>query len=145
MQADPGRPTSDPLYVDAALLAATLERSAGPDRGPRQFCRPRISRAARRVQALDALVAAGDDSLEATRSRELFAGVGDHPVELRGAALGSLWRRLDDALGGAGRAGQLSTARTRAAAPAIELLTERRAWAEQLLDAIGRRRFRPPR
>ena len=26
---------------------------------------------------------------------------------------------------------------------AIELLTERRAWAEQLLEAIGRATFRP--
>jgi putative heme-binding domain-containing protein len=135
VQAIRARPGDDPLHWNAALLAAAWGDAAALDTVRRTLSASKQP-AAKRAQALDALVAAQDGSLRAAVERLLSDGQAA-PVELRAAALGSL-ARVD-----APWVAQLVLTHYRRIEPelrprAIELLTERRAWAEQLLDAIGR-------
>jgi putative heme-binding domain-containing protein len=128
------RAPDDPLYADAALLAASWRHPVGLA-AARALFRASDQTPARRAQALDALVAADDPSLE-TSVADLLAGGKFSPVELRVAALASL-SRLD-----APWVARLVLANYPRLEPelrprAIELLTERRQWAEALLEEIG--------
>jgi putative heme-binding domain-containing protein len=133
-------PTRDPLYADAALVAATWRdpralaavRATFADNG-----QPALSRA----RALDALVAVSDPSLEASMGR-LFADKAAGPVELRAAALESLSRMDADWIGLAVLT-NYQRLEPELRPKAIELLTERGTWAEQLIDAVGRHEIPP--
>jgi putative heme-binding domain-containing protein len=126
----------DSLYFPAALLATTWK-----DEQALTSVRGLLSAAdqptERRIQAMAALVAVSDASLEAA-VLPLLTDTKTIPVELRRAALGQL-AHLD-----APWVGGLILSSYRELEPelqpaAIEVLTERTVWAEQLLDAIGRK------
>ncbi len=129
-----GGPPDDPLYVNAALLAAAWKNEQALAAVRRFFTSPGEP-ARRRAQALDALVTAGDGSLLAGVTA-LFANPAQNPVELRSSALASL-AHLDDAWVADVILGHYGQLEPELRPRAIELLTERRAWAERLLDAIG--------
>jgi putative membrane-bound dehydrogenase-like protein len=127
-------PADGSLYAHAALLAAAWKDDRALAAVRAMFA-DREQSAERRGQALAVLVAAGDDSLPSGVA-DLMAAA-DDPVELRAAALAAL-SRLD-----APWVAQVILANYRQLEPelqprAVEVLTQRRAWAEQLLDAIGR-------
>ena len=124
----------DPLYASAALLAAAWKDPQGLAI-VRTTLTAKDQPAARRGQALAALVAARDDSLEMS-VRELFNPAAGHAVELRAAALTAL-SPLDNAWVPQVVLSNYDTLEAELRPRAVELLTERRAWAEQLLDAIG--------
>ncbi|MEX0713557.1 MAG: PVC-type heme-binding CxxCH protein [Pirellulales bacterium] len=127
-------PVDDPLYVDAALLATTWKDPAGIT-AVRQVYASRAYDDQRRLQALDALVAAADDRLLAAVAGALKPDNGNS-IELRRRTLDSL-----------GRLEQAEVARVVLAAwpdlepelkpQAIELLTGRASWSKQLLASIG--------
>ena len=125
----------DALYASAALLATTWKDPAALAAVRKLFV-AKDQPARRRAQALDALVAAADGSLEASVA-ELLANANSDPVELRGAALGSL-ARLDASWVARVVLANYQQLESELRPKAVELLTERRAWAEQLLDAMGR-------
>jgi hypothetical protein len=129
------RPNDDPLHWNAALLAATWGDAAALE-AVRQTLAAVTEPATRRVQALDALIAARDETLQASIER-LMSDVKATPVELRVAALGAL-ARVDAPWVARLVLTGYSQLEPELRPRAIELLTERRAWAEQLLDAIGR-------
>ncbi len=129
-----GGPAGDPLYVDAALLAATWKDSQALEVARRLFATQALP-TGRRAQALDALVAAEDESLEASAG-ELFQSPQNSPVELRAAALASL-ARLDAPWVARVVLASYGQLEAELRPRAIGLLTQRRAWAEGLLDAIG--------
>ncbi len=124
-----------PLFANAALLA-----TAWQDAKAREIARGYLADGnqpvARRIHALEALIAGGDAGL-AARVTPFFQDCAAHPVEVRSAALASL-ARVD-----APWVAEVVLAGYRQLEPelqprAIELLTERTPWAEKLLDAIGR-------
>ncbi|MEX0678219.1 MAG: PVC-type heme-binding CxxCH protein [Pirellulales bacterium] len=129
------QPTDDARYANAALLATTWKdpRAVVAVRG---FLTAHDQSPQRRVRALDALVAAGDDSLEDAVSR-LLADAKANPVQLRAAALDSL-SRADAPWVARVILAIYPKLEPELRPRAIVVLTERRAWAEQLLDAIGR-------
>ncbi len=128
-----GNPDS-PLFFDAALLATTLGDPAGNDAVRRVYAST-SQPVPRRMQALDALIAARDPAL-----REAVAGVLDdpqaNPRELRAQTLASLGRL------GAVWVSKVVLEKYPKLEPSqqpkvVELLTERREWAHDLLDAIA--------
>ena len=127
--------SADPLFVHAALLAATWRDPQALAAVRSWFESPEQS-AQRRASALMALIAAGDASLEGSVGR-MFAEPKSNPVELRGAALASL-TRLDAPWVGRVVVANYRQLEAELRPKAIELLTERLAWAELLLDAVGR-------
>ena len=130
-----GGSADNPLYADAALLAAAWRNEQGLEVVRGFFVSPDVP-ARRRARALDALVTADDPSLVAGVT-ELFANPAQNPVELRSSALASL-AHVDDAWVAGVILKNYQQLEPELRPRAIELLTERRAWAEQLLDAIGR-------
>ncbi|HEY2147326.1 MAG TPA: dehydrogenase, partial [Pirellulales bacterium] len=128
-------PRGDPLYTDAVLLAATWK-------DPIAIAAIRKTLAAtdqsegRRVEALRALLAAGDRSaLDAVTG--IFAEPKRNSVVLRAGILGALGKSEDP------RVAEIVLAEYRQLEPelqpkAIELLTQRPEWAKPLLEAIGR-------
>ncbi len=124
-----------PLYLDAALLATTWKDSRGIEAARNVYLSDGVA-IERRLQALDALIAAGDSMVDNATGRVLNNSA--NPIDLRAATLGSL-----------GRLSQRSVARVVLNAyakmepelqpKAIELLTQRREWAIDLLDAIDRK------
>jgi putative heme-binding domain-containing protein len=129
------RPSGDPLRVNAVLLAATW-RDPDALAVARTLLASNDQPAERRARAFETLVAAEDSSLE-TSALALLAGGKSSPVELRGAALDSL-ARLDAPWVARAVLASYAQLESELKPKAIELLTERRGWSEQLLDAIGR-------
>jgi putative heme-binding domain-containing protein len=128
--------TNSPLYLDAALLAATWKDPAAIDAVRKVFLAAEGQSPERRLQSLDALVAAGDPQLIDAVSRTL-ADTKLNPPALRGAVLAALGR-LEDA-----KVADVVLAHYQKLEPdlqpkAIELLTQRTAWSKSLLQAIGR-------
>ncbi|MEX2112239.1 MAG: PVC-type heme-binding CxxCH protein, partial [Pirellulales bacterium] len=126
------------LHDASALLAATWNDPRAV-KVVRAMFATESSRTERRAQALHALVAARDESLEALVT-PLFANPPAHPVELRHAAVDALGR-LD-----ANWVGQLMLTHypmleAELRPKAVELLCERTAWAEQLIDAVGKQQL----
>ncbi len=126
------------LHDASALLAATWNDPRAVDVVRAMFASP-ATRTERRAQAMHALVAARDESLAASVT-PLFADAAAHPVELRRAAIEALGR-LD-----ADWVGQLLLTHypdleVELRPKAVELLCERTAWAEQLIDAIGNKQL----
>ncbi len=125
----------NPIQTDAAILATSWKDPAALT-AVRGMLSSTTEKSERRARALEALIAVRDESLPKTIER-MFSESRFAPVQLRGAALASLgdfdapwvasvvlenYGRLEPEL----------------RPKAIELLTERHAWAEQLLEAIGR-------
>ncbi len=123
-----------PLYLDAALLAATWQDASGLNAVRQAFISQQLPDP-RRLQALDALVAASDSGALEAAAGVLSAGQ-KNSIDLR--------RRVLDSLG---RLEKPDVAETVLAAyprleaelkpQAIELLTGRATWSKQLLAAIG--------
>jgi putative membrane-bound dehydrogenase-like protein len=128
-------PNGDALYPDAAFLAATW-RDPQALEVVRAYFVSADQPAARRARALIGLVAAGDASLEKTVG-DVLGNVQASPVELRSAALSSM-ARIEAAWVAQVVLANYGRLEPELRPKAIELLTERRIWAEQLLDAIGR-------
>jgi len=132
------RDEQHPLRLDAALLATTWKDSVafaavrsvlvGTDH-PDEL----------RLQALDALIAAGDTSLLETASKALADAKANTP-DFRGRLIASLGRLEDP------RVADVVLAHYPQMEPAlqprvIELLTDRVSWSRKLLDAIGRKQI----
>ena len=128
------RGSDDPLYLEAALLAASWKDPAGLAAARKVFASS-SQQQQRRLQALDALIAAGDDSVARTIG-SVLADAESNAADFRGAALSALGRLDHPAVAKVvlGTYGDLEDAlRPRA----IELLTQRSAWSRALLEAIG--------
>jgi putative heme-binding domain-containing protein len=125
---------NDPLYAVAALLAATWKNPQGLNVARDLFESP-SQPTSRRLQALDALVASNDESLEDSITR-LFADSPATPVDLRAGALASL-SHLDASWIARVVLTNYGQLEAELRPRAIELLTARRTWAESLLAAIG--------
>jgi putative heme-binding domain-containing protein len=93
------------------------------------------ARPERRAQALHALVAARDNSLEASVA-PLFSEPSNYPVELRRAAIEALGR-LDADWVARLLLAHYAKLEAELRPKAIELLCERASWSEQLIDAVG--------
>ena len=130
-------PPQRPAVCRRRAAGRHLEGRTG-NRGRPQDChRPRASRCEQRFRAIRRLGRGRRLPARAAGRRDCCPIAQADPVELRRPRMSSLSRRRRP-LGRAGRAGELSAASNRELRPkAIELLTERRAWAEQLLEAIG--------
>ncbi len=126
---------TDRLYTTATLLATNWHDPAAVA-FVRSLLLSKDQPPALRARALDALVAIDDPTLEAAMGELLSNAKGD-PVQLRGAALASLARSERPWVARAVLA-HYQKLEPELRPRAVELLTERRAWAEQLLDAIGR-------
>lgn len=131
-------PADGPLYLDAALLSASWEDPAAIEIVRKVFVSPQQP-VARRLQALDALVAARDNSLPSTVSN-ILADKQAGPVELRAGTLGALGRAAEPWVA------QVVLANYDRLEPelqpkAVELLTQRSDWAMSLLDAIGQKQL----
>ncbi len=129
-----------PLYFDAALLATSLGDPAGNDAMRKVYVSTDLP-ADRRARALDALIAARDPALREAVSAVL-GNAASSPRELRAQTLASLGRL------GAVWVSKVVLESYPSLEPvqqpkAIELLTERREWAHDLLDAIADKKIPP--
>ncbi len=127
--------TDAPLYLDAALLATTWKDPAAIDAVRKVFLAVEGQSPERRLQSLDALVAAGDPQLLDVVSRTL-ANTKQNPPALRGAVLAALGRMEDTHVADVVLA-HFNQLEPDLQPKAIELLTQRTAWSKSLLEAIG--------
>lgn len=127
--------TDAPLYLDAALLATTWKDPAAIDAVRKVFLAVEGQSPERRLQSLDALVAAGDPQLLDVVSRTL-ANTKQNPPALRGAVLAALGR-MEDAHVADVVLAHFNQLEPDLQPKAIELLTQRTAWSKSLLEAIG--------
>ena len=129
-------PADTVLYADAALLAASWKDKSALGAVRTLLAQPGAS-AAKRLQALDALIAAGDAAtVEAVAPTLVDARAGS--LDFRARALAALGR-LDDP-----KVAQIVLAAYPKLEPelqprAVELLTQRDAWSRALLQAVGRK------
>jgi len=129
------RPQDDPLQWSAVLLAASWGDAAAVDAVRRTLVT--VSQPVpRRAQALAALVAARETTLREA-VEPLLANPSDHPVELRAAALAALARHDAPWVAEVVLA-NYGTLEAELRPRAVELLTQRHAWAEKLIDAVAR-------
>lgn len=130
-------PVESPLYLDAALVATTWKDPAGLTAVRRTFATTEEP-ALRRLQALDALVAAGDANLLAAVGDTLSASKANS-LEFRRRVVGSLGRLEDPHVAEVVLAAYPEM-EAELKPQAIELLTSRAAWSKSLLAAIAERR-----
>jgi len=128
-------PVNRELYLDAALLAASLGDGAGLE-AMHQLFASKEAPPALRLAALEALVAAREPRV-LKAAADMLAKPDDYPLELRRQALAALGR-LDDAA-----VAEIVLAAWPSLEPdlqpqAIELLTGRIPWALRLLAAVDR-------
>lgn len=126
-----------PWRLDAALLATTWKDPIGLKAARQAFAATTLPDA-RRLQALGALVAAGDGELLAAVAGVLADG-GKNSLELRRRTLDALGR-LEDADVATTVLGAYPGLEADLQPQAIELLTGRAQWSKQLLAAIGEKR-----
>jgi putative membrane-bound dehydrogenase-like protein len=127
-----------PLYVPAALLAATWKDPEGYEAARRVIHSTQYPDELR-IQALDALVAARDPDL----ARSLRAALADPQFgspSLRGRVLASLGRLDGPAVSDLVLA-QYDRMEPELQPKAVELLTQRPVWAKALLEAIGQKKL----
>lgn len=136
-----GKPDG-PLYLDAALLASSWRNPAAVAAVRKLFATADADEK-QRLAALDALVAAGggklDKELIAT-VRGTLADAKGNSAAFRGAVLQSLGRIDDPAVADAVLA-SYDKLEAELQPKAIELLTQRTAWAKALLAAVGEGRL----
>lgn len=127
--------TDHPLYLDAAFLATTWKDPAGFAAVRKVFAAEK-QKPEQRLQALDALVAAGDDKL-----LEVVGQVLSKPqatsTDFRGQVLAALGR-MESAEVADVVLKYYPQMDAELQPKAVELLTQRASWAKQLLSAIGR-------
>lgn len=128
-----GKPDG-PLYVDAALLASTWKNPAALAAVRGLVASPEASED-RRVAALNALVTAGDENL-LTVVRGVLSDAKANSPTFRAAALQAV-ARLDDSKVADAVLDSYAHLEADLQPKAIELLTQRAAWAKTLLAAIG--------
>jgi putative membrane-bound dehydrogenase-like protein len=126
--------SNGPLFLDAALVAATWRDPAGLRAVQAAFASPDHP-AELRLKALEALVAAGDQSL-LEGLRTVLANRDSGSVEWRGGVLASLGR-LEDPNVADVVVFAYPVMEPELRPRAIELLTQRGSWAKRLLAAIG--------
>jgi putative heme-binding domain-containing protein len=129
-----------PLFLDVALLAATLKDPAGY--GPvRQLFLTKSAPEAKRVQALEALIAGQDDAV-----KQLVGGVlGEpkaHSAALRGQVVTTLGR-ADGPWVATLLLERYADFEPDVQARAVEVLTQRPAWSKALLLQIGDKKLPP--
>lgn len=124
----------EPLYLDAALLASSWKNPAALA-AVRKLVATTDADEARRLAALDALVAGGDSELLATVG-DVLADAKGNSAAFRGAVLQALGRIDEPAVADAVLA-SYDRLEAELQPKAIELLTQRAAWAKVLLAAIG--------
>jgi putative heme-binding domain-containing protein len=128
-------PADQPLYFEAAVLATALGNPVGSDT-VRKIYLSSSEPAGRRLQSLEALVAAHDPQIHGA-----VAGVladSKESIDLRGQTLGMLGRSDEPWVSAVVLAGY-GHFEPELQPKAIDLLTQRPEWAYALLDAIGRR------
>ncbi|MBX3450121.1 MAG: c-type cytochrome [Planctomycetaceae bacterium] len=126
--------SDSPLFLDAALLATTWRMDAG-FAATRQVLESVTVPEDQRLAAANALIAAGQD--EVLRGvAKVFEQSPVAPVDFRGKLLASL-ARLDDPEVAAFALAFYPQMEADLQPKAIELLTQRPAWAKALLAAIG--------
>ena len=129
-------PADSPLRIEAALLAASWKDGAALKVIRELPARPGVPEA-RRLQAIDALIAAGDATAVEAVAATLAADA-KGSLDFRGKALAALGR-LDDP-----KVAEIVLAAYPKLAPelkprAIVLLAQRDAWGRSLVAAIGRK------
>ncbi|MCC7421082.1 MAG: c-type cytochrome [Planctomycetaceae bacterium] len=122
-----------PLHFPAAILATSWKDPAGVE-SVRKAAMSAKSSTADRLAGLDALIAAKNDKALPTAAIMLSHLPGNTP-ELRGQVLASLGR-LDDSTVGLTVVAAYPTMEPDLQPKAVELLTQRAAWAKSLLAAI---------
>jgi putative heme-binding domain-containing protein len=128
------RTEEDPLALAAALLATSWNDRGAAERARRAFHHRRHS-PERRLQALEALVAARDPAIvdaAAALAADRAAGPGD----FRGQVLATLGR-LDEPGVASAVLAHYGRLEAEVQPRAVELLTERPDWSLALLEAIG--------
>jgi putative heme-binding domain-containing protein len=128
------QPPGSELHDASLLLAATWGDSRAVA-SVRQMVEARQAHIDRRIQALRALVVADDEMLDEMIER-LFARATEYPVELRRAAIASLGH-VDAPWVAAHLLDHYDGLEAELRPAAVELLCQRRAWAEPLLERIG--------
>ncbi len=124
----------EPLYLDAALLASTWKNPAALA-AVRSLVASTDADERQRLAALDALVAAADGKLLG-EVRSVLADARSSSAAFRGAVLQALGRLDDPAVADVVLA-SYEELEAELRPKAIELLTQRTAWAKALLAAIG--------
>jgi putative heme-binding domain-containing protein len=128
-------PASDPLYFDAAMLAANW-KDARAIAAARNVFAAADQPLERRFKAVRALVSINDPSLEAS-IRQLLSNPKTSPEELCITAIDYL-SDIDAPWVGRAVLENYTQFHTSVQAPSIELLVKRPIWVEQLLNAIGK-------
>jgi putative membrane-bound dehydrogenase-like protein len=134
VEASQALPEDDPLALGVTMLAASWRDPEAARRAHRAFHQRRHS-PERRLQALEALVAARDPAIldaAITAAADRTAG----PSDFRGQVLATLGRLGDPRVASAVLA-QYARLEAEVQPRAIELLTERPDWSLALLGAIG--------
>jgi putative heme-binding domain-containing protein len=125
-----------PLLIDAALLSASWKDSNGVA-AARVIFSSATSNEDQRLKALGALIAAGDKSILQTVSASLVENR-DNSARFRAAVLAALGRSDSSQVASIVLA-SYAKLEPELQPRAIELLTQRPAWAKMLLAAIRRR------
>ena len=129
-------PADSALHADAALLATSWKDPAALKAVRGMLARAGVPEA-KRLQALDALVSAGDASaVEAVAPTLADPKAGS--IDFRARALAALGR-LDDPKVAAIVLAAYPKLDPELKPRAIELLTQRDAWGQALVDAVGRK------
>jgi putative membrane-bound dehydrogenase-like protein len=129
-----------PLYADVGLLAAHWKDAAALSAVRTAFASESVSEP-RRLEALTALIAAGDPQLLDAVAKVLAKERGAS-LALRGGVLAALGRLNDDRVA-AIVLQNYSALEAELRPRAIELLTQRTTWSRALLEAISRKEISP--
>ena len=133
-----GTESKHPLRLEASLLALSW-REPGAVGTARSLVLNADESAARRLAAYNALIAAQDGCVEQV-AREIFSRGDNEPTPFVGDVLASLGRSERESLGDA-VVKYLPTMSPELQPKAVELLTQRPAWAKELLTAIGEKKI----
>ena len=132
------KPPTDPLYLDSALLAATVKHPKGAA-AARKIAEDGAAPTERRLQALAALLFAGDEQgLKLAAS--LMSATTPATRELRSSLIGLLGQS-DSAEVATIALSVYSRLEPDLQPKVVELLTQRPAWSKALLDAIGKQQI----
>lgn len=130
-----GEPTA-PLFFPASILSASWRSPEGIE-AVRKVVTSNKASTADRLAGLDALIAAQDDKVLMTAAVMLSHLPGNTP-EFRGQVLASLGR-LEDPTVATVVVAAYPTMEPDLQPKAVELLTQRAAWAKTLLAAVGKK------
>jgi putative heme-binding domain-containing protein len=135
-----GRPT-DPLALDAAILAATMKDTTAFETVRKAFGSTTQPEAVR-LRALDGLIAGGDSAVLASVS-DLLADHKANTPAFRGQVLAEL-AHMEGPKVAETVLSSYGTMESDLQPKAIELLTQRKAWGKRLLETVAEGKI-PPR